>query len=273
MRVVYDNVGDVATLTASNQAGSLVATNLQIDDKGQVWRSTGTAASLTAVFTTAKTINMVALPFTNLTSSATMRIRGYTLSGDASPAWDITAGPCVILPFAARADGSGVPLGANKFAYGQFSTACRWFTGGAVQKVVVDLADGTNPSGYIEAARIIMGDYWTPSYNPDYGAAVTYADNTKNDRSDAGSLLSDKGIRYRKMTLTMSLMKPVDRQKMKDIFRINGMSDPVFISLFPQDADPDLEDSHMLYGKLATMSAIALSSFSRYAWPIDIEEV
>ncbi|WP_170298783.1 phage head spike fiber domain-containing protein [Massilia eburnea] len=75
MRIVYDNAVSRAVLAASSTAGVLAVGNLQADDKASVWRATGKAARLTATWANAESIGAVALPFCNLSPSATMRVR------------------------------------------------------------------------------------------------------------------------------------------------------------------------------------------------------
>lgn len=273
MRLVYDNPADVATLAASTTAGSLAVTNLQDDRKGQIHRSTGTSVQYTVTWLSGKLVKMVALAFSNLTATATMRVRGYAVATDLTPLFDVAAAPCAPAPFAARQDNEQPALGVALSAYGGYSHAVRWFTGGSVQKLVIDVADPSNPAGYVEAARLIAGNYWSPTYNPDYGAGLAFPDATKNTRTEAGDLLSERGTRGKKLTLNHSLMPTADRQTMMDLFQVNGLSMPVFVSLFPEDAEPGREQKYMLFGKLSQMSQTQLSSYNRYQWPLEFEEV
>ena len=87
LKIVSNNLGNSASLTASSEAGILVVENLQLDSKAKVWRSTSTTAAITAILTSVA-VSCVSLPICNFTSTATMRVRVYTLSGDGSPALD-----------------------------------------------------------------------------------------------------------------------------------------------------------------------------------------
>ena len=68
MRIVADNAADRSTLIASSTAGLLAASNLLTDIKSEVWRSTGTSATLTMSWPVAELVGMVALPFCSLLS-------------------------------------------------------------------------------------------------------------------------------------------------------------------------------------------------------------
>ena len=73
LRLIYDNVASSATLTASTTAGTLAASNMLTDVKSVVHRSTGTSVTYTMTWTANQTVGGVALPATNLTSTATIR--------------------------------------------------------------------------------------------------------------------------------------------------------------------------------------------------------
>ena len=78
IRILNNNAADRATLSASTTAGSLVVANLKTDYKSDVYRSTGTTATITATWTSNETIGVVVLPFCNLTATATIRVKLYT---------------------------------------------------------------------------------------------------------------------------------------------------------------------------------------------------
>lgn len=278
LRLAYANLASLATITSNSEVATLPSTNLANDKKGAVWRSNNTVtAQIIASHASAKTVKFVALAFTNLTSSATMRVRGYTNAGDTvgvtSPAFDTTALSAVTAPYAARADNVGSVPGVNTFAYGEFTYAVLWFTGGSVAKIAIDLSDSTNPWAYLEASRLIYGDYLETSYQAEYGGSLTFTDNTKQERAESGDLLSDRSWRSRKLSLKQSLMPAADRKSVADILRVNGTYRPLFVSLLPGDSDKNLEESHQMYGKLTSISAMALSQYARYDWGIDIEEI
>lgn len=77
LRIVSDNAIDRATLTSSSSASALMSTsNLKSDRKSNVWRSVlGTTAWLAATWPSLEPISAVALPFCNLSPTATMRVR------------------------------------------------------------------------------------------------------------------------------------------------------------------------------------------------------
>jgi hypothetical protein len=274
LRIVFSNAANrAATLAAADEAGVLVAGNLLTDIKSHVYRSTGTSSTLTLTWANAETVRCVALPYTNFSSSATLRVRGYTNAADPDPVFDTTALDCC--PYtAASVFGWDINApGVANFGYGGAVYAGLWFAGGSVKKLVIDIDDAANAAGYIEAGRLIVGDYWEPDYNADYGLQIGYKDASEHKRNEAGDLMTDVRPRAKTLTFGLSQAPPADRKKIMRILRGNGKPWPIYISVFPGNADADLEQDHQIYGKLSDLSAITLANFELYASTIAIDEI
>ncbi|WP_409028403.1 hypothetical protein OX462_10915 [Janthinobacterium sp. SUN098] len=273
LRIIHHNAADLAVITASSQSGGLTAENLLTDIKSEVWRSTGTSATLHAVFPSTALIGALVLPFCNLSSAATLRARGYVLASDSTPAFDTgTVQACAHQPLGA-CDWGLEPLGVNAFSYGGGAYGRIWFAPDWVEKLEIDIDDALNPAGYIEASRLVAGMYWSPESNADYGASVTVDDASQHYRNEGGDLLTNVGPRSRKLALSLTAMSPPDRSKLMAILRGNGKSRPVFISLFPESDDPLLEQDHQVYGKLPDAAAVTTPQFERYSTSITVEEI
>jgi hypothetical protein len=276
LRVLFQNAANTSAITVSAAAGTLAASNLLTDIKSQVWRSTTTSGTITATMTAATTINCVVLPFTNLTNAATMRVRGYTNAADvvgtAPTIFDTTALACCPFTNAAVFGWDSNTPGVAKFSNGGGVYASLFFTGGSVRKIVVDLVDTGNPSGYIEASRLVTGAYWSPTTNADYGAQIGWNDNSQHTRNDAGDLLTDVKPHAKTLTLNFSNASPSDREALMKIMR-NGMGSPLYISVFPNDSDKNLEQDYQIYGKLSQQSQIAIARYAAYSTGLTIDEI
>lgn len=274
LRIVYDNAVKRAALTASTEAGNLLVTNLKNDRKQQVWRATTTSATLTATFEDLELLSCVALPFCNLTSTATMRVRGYTNSGDVVPVFDTgTQLSCAYTPFDLW-DWGEQPLGVNAFSYGGAAYAVLWFELASARKIVVDIVDVNNGSGYVESSHFVAGAYWSPQLNADYGASISIIERSKHERNASGDLRTDRGTRSRKVTMDLKMMPPNDRSHMWKLLSGNGMVTSMFLSLLPEAIDDPIgEQMYQIYGRLSQQSKIVMQSFQSYNAPIEIEEV
>lgn len=270
LRVVYNNAVDRAALTANAGVGTLVAANLLTDIKSEVWRTAGTSATVTLTWTNAEVVGVAALPFCSLSQTATIRVRGYTNTGDTTPVVDtgvVLAAPAGIGAW----EWGTTALGVNSYAYAGAAYAVAWFAQTSVKKIVIDLVD--TAASYIEAARVVVGPYWTPANNADYGVQLTMNDLSKHERSDAGDLRTERGAMFKKVSLDLSLMPAEDRNVIWNISRINGMSKPLFFSLSPQSSDAVEEQTFNLYGKLSQQSSIRYQFVNQYSTAIELEEI
>lgn len=265
LRVVYDNAANrTSSLTASTTAGSLAASNLLTDIKTEVWRSTGTTASLTLTWASTVSVAGVALAFTNLSSTATIKVDGYTLSGDSSPAF--TTGDVLCCPVNT---GITSPVGFGGGVY-----ADNWFTQANVQKLVVTITDTSNSNGYIQVGRIIAGAYWSPDRNTESDSVkIQMQDDSKNTRSESGSLWTDRGPMYKKLSFDLSYMTASDRNTIWRIIAGNGMSNSVYVSLMPDSTDAWEEQIHSIYGRLTSSSTLQYKFNVLHATQLQLEEI
>jgi hypothetical protein len=277
MRVIDYNFMDLATLTASSESGSLVVENLKTDIKSQVWRTGSTSANITAILPSAVNINAVVFSYTNLSNGATLRVRGYTnttdIIGTDSPVFDTTSLPCCNYT-ASSVFGWDINTPAVvDFGYGAFVYASLFFTGGSVRKLYIEIADSGNSSGYIEAGRLICGYYWEPTFNADYGIQLGFDDQSNNSRNNAGDLLSDVKPRFKNMTFSLGNFSAADREKIMRMLRINGTSNGIYFTIFPDDSDKNKEQDYQIYGKLAQNPMITMPWFDRFSGSFTINEI
>ena len=271
LRLIHINRADQAsTLTASTSASGFAASAMQNDRKGEAHRSTGTSVTYTLTWTGGTTLGAVALPATNLTSAATIRLRLYdatsagTLLADSGT---VTACPGLNLDNWAWTAARNV----NAFAYGGASKAVAWLPANVagVKRAVIDLADSGNPAGYIDCARIVAGPWWSPERNAGYGCTHQVIDATENARTDAGDLLSDRAPMHEELTYTLPAMTEADRARLVQLTRANGVYRPVFVSLLPA-AGTAAEQDHMVYGKRKA-APVAHPFFATYTHDMTIE--
>lgn len=278
LRIVTNNVIEKATISASSTAGLLVAGNLKKPFKTLVHRSTGTSLTYTVTLPQAQPIGMVSLAFTNLSPTATVEVGTWPTYLDTTVVPPVqrygTSGMQQAAAGQAPAWGfDGVTNGVNSFPFGGGAYATVWFGNVMLSTFTVTINDPGNPDGYIEVGHLVAGQWWSPSRNASYGASASAMDLTKNERNDAGDLLSQRGPRFRKLTLPFNDFAPEDRAALWALIRFNGLGRPFFASLYPEDGDKAREQAHQIFGKLATLSAITNANYASYTTSLDIEEV
>ena len=278
LRIVYNNAADRATsLTASTTAGSLVAANMQTDYKTKVHRSTGTSVTYTLTWNIAEVVGAVALPATNLTASATIRVRLYSDTAGTALIADsgtVFAAPGTNLQYwdwsqTLNQSSSAFGGNVNTFAFGGYSKTAVWFENQVanVKACVIDLVDTTNTTGYIDCSRIIVGGYWEPTFNAENGVQVEIVDTSTTSRSEAGDLVVDRDILHEKLNFNFSLLPENDRNSLMKIIRLIGTSKNILVCLFPNDSNT--QQDFMIYGK-RTNGSVNYEVFSFYKHSMEI---
>jgi hypothetical protein len=278
LRILYDNLADTAlSLAADSTAGALVAANLLTETKAEVHRSTALTVRYTLTWATTQAFNMAALAFTNFSSAATMRARVYPNSTDVPDTDPPTVDSGAVLccgyqPFGLW-DWGMLPLGVNAFSYGGFAYGRVYFPPANGLKLVIDVDDSLSSASYLEAARLITGAYWSPEFNAVHTPQLTPDSNTQHRRNDAGDLRTERRPVSRTLRLDLAALRSAaDRLAVYNLLRGNGMTKPVFVSLFPQHSDPSLEQMHQIWGKLND-SAMTHPSLGMFAAALQIEEI
>lgn len=261
-----------ASLAASSAATGYPVTNLTVDVKSLVHRATGTSVTYTATWATPETIGVVALPFCNLSPTATMRVRVYSDTAGTALVYDsgtvnACPAPAVVLPSFTPAQAS------SAYAYGGGACARCWFSPVMCGKLIVDVTDASNVQGYVEASRLFVANWWAPSYNADVGANLTFASTSTQVRSDGGDLYTNIGPRMRKLAFKLSNLPQLDRAGLAGVMRATGLSTPLLVSVFPGDADASLERDYTIYGKLSQFSVMTLGTVNTTSLPIEVDEM
>lgn len=266
LRIIYKNLVDTATVTASTTAGVTSAANLKLDAKSLVWRSTANIATLTVTLATSSIIGGIILPFTNLTSTASITV---TLSNG------YTTGAVLCSPYSGTElwNPSSIPTGTSTYSYGGGTYARVWFPKqSAITTVTISISN--TQLSYIEVSRLIIGDYWSPTYNTSYGLSTQVQDLSTNQRNEAGDLITNRGTINSSMNFDFSYLNSVDRVQLISLLKNNGMYRPIFVSLFPDNSDDwTKEQGHQIYGKLSQLSAITHPVMGLYSSSISIDEV
>ncbi|WP_426057091.1 hypothetical protein [Janthinobacterium sp. PSPC2-1] len=281
LRIIHSNVADRAVLTASSQVAALGPANLQMDRKSAVLRAAGITQTITATWPTQEVMACVALFYTNLTSTARMRVRGYAQPGDAVAVLDTGwTQPCREAPLGTYPFGE-LPLGwnaytwggANNWGAGAGSDLVAWFAAVLVRQLVIEVTGIDTPGGYIEMSRLVVGNYWTPEYNASYGASVQLQNTSEPYRTSAGTTKTTSGTASRKLSVELEHLTPPDRARLMQILRACGPSRPLMFSLFPENADSVLEQDHMIYGRVANLGAVSTPYYDGYSTPLEIEGI
>lgn len=220
---------DLATLAAASTASGLSVTNLQDSDPTRKWRSTSiTSQYITIDFgaTGATACNAAAFINTNLTNSATIRVRASNSSAGA-----VTSSPSLDVSGIDVYPGSKSALRdwTNHIAFGT------WTNANSYRYWRIDFSDAGNSDGYLEAGRLMMAAYWQPSLNMDQSVAISYESVDAVERTAHNQLLTQRrGSVGRRFDLTFSSMDQDEAQDgAMELARLRGAGGDFFVSLDP----------------------------------------
>lgn len=296
LRIIYQNLIDLSTttITASSTQNGTSLNNLKQDTKSAVWRSTSsTQASFILDFGTQKTLGGLVLAFSNLAGSgATIRLVGYNASNTPSFTGNVlttgipssfNTGPVSCCPWnnLNLPTWGTNPAGSSNYSYGGGTYARAWLNSTQattpVRYLGIEISDPTNTAGFIEISRMIVGDYWSPTYNTGYDIESGIKDLSEHLRTEGGDLITKRGPRFRTLNFDLKWLKGSDRKEMTKIFLGNGISKPLFVSLFPDstgvDEDFHREGIHQIYGKMVQIPGVSYTSYEIYSTNIGLEEV
>lgn len=206
------------------------------------------------------------------TSPQVTRQVGYI---DTWQSYDYDSGYVTACPGGVRNVWGWAPAQLNVASYGFGGGSCarRWVAKMTARAIAIDISDPGNAMGYIEASRLVIGDYWSPQKNADYGAQQTPVDNSTHDRSDAGDQRVIPGSQFDGMKFNMQWLAPDDRAAFAKILRRNGTRVPMFVSLFPDSADAAIEADFQIYGRLPSLGELTAHMYGYHSAPLTIEQI
>jgi hypothetical protein len=268
-RIMENNAVARAFVAASSTAGAFWPSNLQAERKSQFWRGNTKSETITLTWPSAEIVSMVAL-FGNFSPSNTIRVRGYSDSAGNTPVLDTGVQLACPAP-AVSVLGWTAAASMSAYAHGGGTMARIYFAEVSVQRLVIDLVDTANLQGYLEAAYLVTGRYWSPQYAVS-GLSVTPVDDTTTTRTGAGDATSQVGTTALKVAIDLESLNPADRSKMMRMLR-NSRAYPIFVSMFPGSDDLELERDHTVYGLRTADSELAWAFTSAYNTKVEIESI
>jgi hypothetical protein len=236
MRIISSNDFDSATLTSSPACVAAAPIgNLKLSPRAKVARISPVAAwSISGTWSPSRAVSAFSLYKHNLSGAATVRLRLYSDIAMTTQIYDSTA-ITIGTGIAWGTFGWGaVAWAGNGFESWPASYYTMWFSLVAnVAAFRVDISDVGNADGFLEAGRIYMGTYWSPSTDFSYGFDMVWKEQSRQFRTDGGSLRTEGYTPYRSFTVDLNHLSSSDRTALSDMLRKIGMRGDIFVSFFP----------------------------------------
>lgn len=270
--IIHDNIANnYSTLATTSEAAGFSKFNMVVDKKPYSWRSTTRTDQIIAItWAAAKTLNSVALAFTNLTAGATISVQCYTNAADSLPFFtsDIRT-----LMYSKPTPRGFASQNYASHAFGGGSYLSVFFEPVSVKKIKINISDINNLDSFLAIGRLIIGDAFVPTYNAEYGADIGVEDGSIKIETESGSTIVNRKPIER--SLLFSLPALIDAEKLRSLtIQKSGIVSPVFVSLLPgkfDEADHE-EQAAQIYG-LIESSNTAFSFFEHYKSSFKIKEL
>jgi len=252
LRLITINQTDLATLSALPAAvATLPVTNLQNDMRARVMRSTSTAdQQILGDLPSPDVADGISLARHNFSTQATVQVRLFDGVGQTGSCVYDSGAVDVVEPIAVGVFRVGIDAwGAKALPYADIWT--HWFPAVAYRSFEITISDGGNVDGYLQAGRLFLGLSLSPSSNFDWGSALEFIEDTRQESTAGGTLRSEGGNQRRRFPFDLSLMSPSDRERFVNELRRVGMMKTVLISAYP-GAGGALEADHTLVAKMSS---------------------
>lgn len=275
LRVISSNAVDAATLTSADFLSTLPVTNLQVEGRARVARTTNATGTKTinGNFAGSTLCSALVLYGHNLTGTATWRLRLYNgVNQTGTVVYDSTT----LTPLTVTGWGSfqwGVePWGSGVFADWQQPFYVLWYAPVYALSFRLELVDTLNPAGYLQASRLIIGRYLSPFYNADYGLTLAWETNSEQRRTLGGSVRTDRRATFRRVSFDLSALDISERALWLDLARSSSLHRELFISIYPESGG-EIERDHTLLAKFTQASPTTLPTPNRWAQKFELTEV
>jgi len=216
VRILYNSdTWDAGTITSSSEVTGLEDDNAVQGFVGKPWRATGDSSEYWRVdLGSATNLTCFGIFGHNFTSSATVKLQANTSNSFGSPPFDQT--------LTIATDSDGVVLPRLVFFLNQ---TYRWWN--------IDVADASNPDGYLEAGRIIAGQHWEPTRTITDGFNMRRRDLSAGERTPGVGWYKRERKRARTANVGFELFDRAQHEKFDTVFTKVGDSGHLVLSIDP----------------------------------------
>lgn len=254
-RIAYKFWSDLNQFVSfTSESGNMLASNLQNHQPSSLWRSTTTAAQHFVMdFGGLKKVTFICLYNHNFSYNAVIKLHigldadvvnyyglgegglGQTILGVPDNVYSYTFN--AVKGFYAIGQGSLgiVRLGgySDEAIYMPFSLF--WLPDENVlgSYAKLSILDTTNPDGYIQCGRLLLGEHWSPDFNFEYGQSIKRVTNSKQLLMDNGATRASRLASYREMSLAFKNITYLESPIIDEMCNLVDLDKNVLISVYP----------------------------------------
>ncbi len=276
LRIISTNDADAAVLTSSAFLASLPVENLQVEGRARVARTVNATGDkvINGNWSVAKIASAIVLYGCNFSSAATLRVQlwdGENQTG--SVVHDSGVNPALDAIGWGEFGWGLSSWGATAFEDWASAFSVLWFPQVySARSFRITINDASNAAGFIQIKRLLIGAYFEPFVNFEYGLSATWVDNSVQTRTMGRSINTDKRAQFRSLSGNLSGLNASERAAFFEITRVVGLSTELFVSGYPE-AGGAMERDHALLCKFDQIPPVIATSYNRYSGQFSFVEV
>lgn len=260
---------DDATITSTPAAvPGLGPDNLQVSDRGAVYRVLGDSATLQVDLPSNARIGALVLWRHRLSTAANWRVRLYdepalggTLQYDSETTAAIPAKALGELDWGI--DPLGAAIAGMDYSYMLLPDDL------VTRSIRIDIADPG--AERIEVGRLFGGGTLRPTFNFRWGQALAWERDTVRTRTAAGGLRVEAGTPWRRLKIALEWLQDDERAAWASLLRDAGNGREIWISARTGEGGRTEADNALL-GYLVDNPEMTREQVFRYSLPLEIEE-
>ena len=269
LRIIFDNISDTASLTATSEA--LPIDYVKRAGRSYTWRSTDVGEqTINGTFASPSYINSLAVLRHNISASGTVRIE-FLLSG--SVVYDSgDVFPSELKPLGEWVVGVD-PWGTSSLSLLPTQQFVIWLDNVILaDSYRITINDASNPDGYIQVGRIFAGEYYSPEINAEYGLQLEWQDFGENRRTESGSLRTINTGFARRVSFGLDILSPQEFSRLTLAVARTPKENDIYINIYPEQGGV-LEASHAFLAKRESNYQTVNNQFDSFSNQLTFNEV
>ena len=165
------------------------------------------------------------------------------------------------------------PLGGYSTEVGQrLPSSVIWMPKKIAAYARITITDTNNPDGYIQASRMILGDYWEPTFNFEPGYSSGPVTNSKQITLQNGSTYANRLTQQRDTTVALKNLLPEEELIIYEFLSKVDLNQHVLISTYPLEGSA-IEQLHTILGNLTSWDKVTHDSLNIRSVSFNFREV
>lgn len=262
--------------------GTLPLGNLQNRRLSRVARSSN-ALSASSTFDIdlgkARAIGVLALVVHNLSVSATVRVLADDAADFATPIYDsgaVAMWPAGTIPQSLlewEDDNFWLGTVSQEAVAGYQAPFIHLLSAAQTARYWrVQIADTSNPDGWINMGRLYIANTWTPTANFNFGAGIGFDDASVFEASLTGEEFFEQRKRRRKFSFSLGdLSESEGYSYALEIDRMAGTTGEVLVVADPEDATNGVKRNFL--GRITSLSSLVYANYQQMSKNYEISEI